>query len=373
MTEQSVDNFDVFIENIRRAPRVPVTGVRVNAVPVGDTPIHRSPALPTVPVIEEKEWVEEETPDDEIRVEETPVRSTPSSKRTLHGRSHRVTPGGRAHTVSGKERDRDILDFLALYRWAGVKHLTRALSSNQYSRKVKQQVVPIRVTDASTLTRLYALRSSGLVERYLQGMGREPVWGITNAGLLASNLPFSAGVKIGAPSPVTLAHSLAMSGVAAVHMSGGMSSKWGLRGDELLIPDYLTRRAAALAAKEDRLPVWDDSLTEEELLVQPEYLVAPAVPGVTGFHVPDLACARDRARPLAIEVELSAKSRRELTEAMTSYAHSQFDVLYLTPHRHIHSAVLKAWERTAEETGTSASLFVQSLDDQWMTTARSER
>lgn len=370
----STDLFDSMMGTIlstaRVAPAQPA--LKVSAVPVAQ---RRAVVVHPEPV---QVW--DETPEDEVLEsaatfgdeDSTPTpRASENAARRSHGRNHRVTPGGRQHTIRDSGRDRDIRNFLTLYRFAGVKHLVIALSGNHYTRTITKDGVEIvqdlKCNEAAVHTRLYAGRSAGYFERVLIGRGQEPVWMPTNAGIAASSFPSAPGIKVGGVSPVTLPHSLMMTGVAAAHF-GKRLQRWGLTGEELLIPDYFIRRAAANA---EEFPAWDSTLTGDDLLLEAERLAVPPVAGVTGFHVPDLACAREGMRPLAMEIEISQKTKADLTKTLTAYAHGQFDVVYMTHQPHIKRRIEEVWASVSA--GSPATLTVVPLDSSLMNTAPTNR
>ena len=261
----------------------------------------------------------------------------------LHGqglRGRRVFERGSRLRFSG--RDREVLRFLAMFRYATDSQLSRMFS-----------VVP-----RTMLNRLLKLRKQGLViDRKMYGA--RPIWFLTEAGLLLSGLDLPRVTE----SKLTFSmfpHQFTVNHVAA-NLWGANVNVLGLKdfpaknrvdgqgvvtfGEELvseleiqssfgkikMFDKAEVYRPGLLKSIANEFQVWEESGgvsfgPSPEMVLGNEYMWALMPPTIVGlaYHVPDLVVKRERAadgspRSIAVEVEINNKPTHNYEKTLRAY------------------------------------------------------
>ena len=261
----------------------------------------------------------------------------------LHGqglRGRRVFERGSRLRFSG--RDREVLRFLAMFRYATDSQLSRMFS-----------VVP-----RTMLNRLLKLRKQGLViDRKMYGA--RPIWFLTEAGLLLSGLDLPRVTE----SKLTFSmfpHQFTVNHVAA-NLWGANVNVLGLKdfpaknrvdgqgvvtfGEELvseleiqssfgkikMFDKAEVYRPGLLKSIANEFQAWEESGgvsfgPSPEMVLGNEYMWALMPPTIVGlaYHVPDLVVKRERAadgspRSIAVEVEINNKPTHNYEKTLRAY------------------------------------------------------
>ena len=169
----------------------------------------------------------------------------------------------------------------------------------------------------------------------------------------------------------------AMPGAYSATPAGLLCAGLGLPRPRLDIRTYAHDRAAASVAIELEAEFGPAALrTERELRShdsgdpqRPRYAVRRGYErGRGGLHFPDLAVELDAGRPLAVEIELSAKGARRLDSIVRAYVggrHLDSVRYYAAP------AALGAVARAVDRAGAQDLFDIRALEERWTLPAHS--
>lgn len=313
--------------------RTPVRAVRIEETSIRPTPLphvgRETPRARVEPVAWDEEA--EETPSIAPRessaalpVAPSPSRSTQRGKRAVEEAprgekpKRKRRPAGQRRII-GTDRDRTILDRLVLVGLATVDIATLLLSDGHSTSNAVEK-------------RLREMQAAGLTRR-IQGVWACPtVWLPTKRGTGLSRFP-EAPVRSSTDLPWNTAqHELRVAEVVGLLASGALQ-----RALPAWVPADsapMTGRLIASAQGKRGFAEISEFGSLSEILDHPECLAVRKTDHSRGGwtpKIPDLVLIRRGMRPLAIEVELSAKRASDYREIFAdAYADSGMDVLYLT-------------------------------------------